>query len=82
MPAECAHVSAAGSTTPINEVGERLLDRLHALVRQVYIDMPLYTASHGPAAQIIETENGIGMAVRQQHSINAAQVVARKEAQR
>lgn len=82
MPPKRPNVSTAGSTASINEVGESLLDRLHTFVRQVDIHMSLDAPAHGPAAQVVQAENGIRMSVRQQHGIDAPQAIARKVSQR
>jgi len=64
MPPERANVSTTSGTAPINEVRERLLDRLHAFMRQVDIHMPLNTPAHRPTAQVVQAENSIRMSVR------------------
>ncbi|RDW84264.1 hypothetical protein BP6252_01854 [Coleophoma cylindrospora] len=82
VPAELGQVPAAGRQAAEDEVREGPRDLGQGALGAVDVDVLLHEGAHGPAAQVIEAEVGVGVGVGDQQGVDAAELVRREPAQR
>lgn len=75
VPAESGYVAAAGGFGAVDQVGEHARNYLHAFFGEIDVDVSLNDATHGPCAKVVESEDGVGVGMREQDGANGADAV-------